>query len=240
MCKSCGGRRSALPPSVRVAATSAAPKMTLDDASFKMCVYTHPSRGQQHVYGSPLFRERLEGVPMIQDRTTRLWRIHYGWRAGGDRFLVHVEDIKRTSHLFREEQALRPPVVERPPVAPPTPIAEPEPEPVAEEPARITPAPRRIDVGAVIRINTADGIQAGEARADLDQYEAVKGNGEFDPQKLPGVTPKIAQAMRQKGITALEDVLDLGEEGLRDIAGVGEVRAKAIYGRAMEMAANGV
>jgi glycosyltransferase involved in cell wall biosynthesis len=211
MCGSCGGRRPS-PPSIKTAATANAPALALNNDDFKLATYMHPSKGQTHVYGAPLFRDRLDGVHMIQDRQTRLWRIHYGWRAGGDKFLVHTEDLRQSPHLFREEQVVKMPVVEHVPTPEPVSIVEQAVEEVVE---RKVPEPKRIDVKAV-----------------------MKGNGAFDPQKLPGVTPKIAQTMKQRGITSLDDVLDLGEEGLQEVEGIGAVRAKAIYGRAMELAAH--
>ncbi|RPJ40036.1 MAG: glycosyltransferase [Planctomycetaceae bacterium] len=245
-CGSCGGsRRSPAPPVAAAARTAPAPSMK--DDSFKMCTYAHPNRGQHPVIGQAGFRDRLDGFHMIQKRD-RLWYIHYGFRGGGERFLVHADDVKIASHLFREEVTV--PIREREMAPPPMPIVAEEKPPEV----KVTPPPKHI-------IDPSDGIQPAErlvAQQVLEQY-AAETQGEklarlekiesqnpddyysavtFDAQKLPGVTPKIAQSMKQRGIDSLEDVLDLGEEGLQAVEGIGAVRARMIYGRAMEMAAH--
>jgi hypothetical protein len=50
---------------------------------------------------------------------------------------------------------------------------------------------------------------------------------------VPGVTAKIAQQLADYD---LEDVLDMGEEGLQELNYVGPSRAKAIYRAAVELA----
>ena len=219
-CPSCGSR-SRVPPSAQQRVTSTAPRLALSDDSFKLCVYTHPSRGQTHVYGAPLFRERIDGVHMIQDRQNRLWKIHYGWRAGGEKFLVHVEDIKTAPHLFREvDTGPRPPSIEKQPVEPPVRIVDEEVEDTRP------PEPKRIDLKAVVD---------REQSVPVAQEYKPPSNG-FDLQTFPGVTHKVAEELERRGVDSLDDILDLGEDGLKDIPYIGPVRAKMLYGAAMEAA----
>lgn len=81
------------------------------------------------------------------------------------------------------------------------------------------PAPRAINIEKVLGVEAA-GLPGT--------------NGSLDLQKLPGVTSKIAKQMEAMGIAELEDILDLGVEGLQDIRGVASVRAETIYGAALE------
>ena len=74
----------------------------MDDNNFVMCVYTHPNMGEHNVFGA----------------TTR---INYGYRSGGDTFLVHVSDIASAPHLFKpikgevaEPEPIKPVPVENP------------------------------------------------------------------------------------------------------------------------------
>jgi len=204
-CAGCGKKSQAPRPTARVSQGSAMPSLGLLDEQFKKVTYQHPNRGQHTVIGQALFRNRVDGVHMIRDRNNQGWRIHYGFRGGGDKFLAHVEDIRIAGHLYV-------PVVER--VAPP-PVEKaplPTPQPIVEEARYTPPPPHKITIADIVGPFEDDEI--------------------FDLQKLPGVTDKIAAAM--VGMT-LEDIVDAGPEGLLDIKGVGPARAKAIYNAALEM-----
>lgn len=54
----------------------------MSDSNFIMCLYTHPNVGEHNVFGGAT-------------------RINYGYRSGGDTFLVHVNDLSATPHLFQ-------------------------------------------------------------------------------------------------------------------------------------------
>lgn len=241
-CAGCGSRRAS-PVTPRSQATLAAAPIGLQDEEFKLCIYNHPNRGQHTVIGQAVFSRRVEGVHMISDRQGG-YRIHYGFRGGGERFLIHVEDIKIAPHLFQPvERRPEPPRVEKPaPVAPISILEDaggeflPEDE---DEGGGPPPAPKRIDLGRVMAQApvpepklTADG---GLEQLDdhVEWVQAQQGDNGFDWQKLPGVTAKIAQ--RLEGLD-LEDVLDMGEEGLQAIEYVGKSRAKAIYAAAIKAA----
>lgn len=222
-CRGCGGRKSSPPPSVQRAQTSSAPQMSLLDEQFKMVVYNHPNRGQHPVVGSAVFRDRVEGVHMVRDRTGHGFRIHYGFRGGGEKFLAHVEDIKVAPHLYTQMDT-RPaaPKTQRDGPAPPRPLTEPEGF-VEEDTSAPPPPPKRVNLDKIL---THDG--------GLDQLDeaiaALSGNG-YDLQRLPGVTANIAQ---QLGDVTLEELVEMGIEGLQDIKYVGATRAKSIYAAAVE------
>jgi len=182
------------------------------------------------------------------------FKIHYGFRGGGEKFLVHEADVNIAAHLFDVvDTGPRAPRVERQPVAPPAAIVEEaEPEPM--------PSPKRIDLDSVLSINRADGIQPHEAKGArdvLDQFDreqsgeklaalhkvnshdpedylqAVSNNG--DLQKIPGITYKIAEQMKSAGIVSAHDIMELGEDGLQKFDGLGPVRTKAIFNAVAEM-----
>ena len=126
----CGCRSSRTPTAVRQATRSSAPsKFTIggkevEDSDVVMVEYNHPNVGQHPVIG-PATRRK------------------YGYRAGGERFLVHKDDVQHSPTLFKPVGAeQREAVVQRPQrKAPPPPepvMKEEEPEPVdlEEDPAR--------------------------------------------------------------------------------------------------------
>jgi len=99
------------------------------------------------------------------------------------------------------------------------------------------PAPQRIDLAGV-----RDGrVQVSPAAGKLAEPKAIErgGNG-ADLQKLPGVTAKMAQSLAKRGVTDLEDILDMGVGGLEEIDGIGPQKAKIIYRAAMEKAKDAV
>lgn len=206
-CSGCGGKRTQTPrPTARVAQDSSAPSLALLDEQFEMVTYQHPNRGQHTVVGQALFRNRVNGVHMVRDRTGHGWRIHYGFRGGGDKFLAHVEDIRIAPHLFVPvPKQVAPPTVEKTPL--------PTPQPTVQEKADYTPPP-------------PPPVTVADIVGPLDD------DSSFDLQKLPGVTAGIATAM---GGMTLEDIVDAGPGGLLEIKGVGKVRAKTIYNAALEM-----
>lgn len=223
-CSGCGGR-SAPRPSVSKASS---PPLALQDEQFKLCTYNHPNRGQHPVIGSALFRSRVDGVHMIADRNKQGFHIHYGFRGGGEQFLVHVEDIRLASHLFLLVRA-QPvaPMVERGMPEPPTSLTEAEETFEEEDVSKPPPAPRRIDLDRVIE------SPEPTAEDDLEQPDRHIGWGDngFDWQKLPGVTAKIAQKLEGYD---LEDIMEMGEEGLQGIPYIGKSRAKSIYAATIE------
>jgi len=234
MCRGCGSRKPRVPaPSPTVSQQATAPALALRDDQFQMCVYNHPSLGQQTTIGQAVFRDRIGDLHMIRDRGGQGWRIHYGWRGRGDKFLVHVEDIRIAPHLFTpmENRPAAPPVEKQAP-APPRSLVEPEGFKDDAEGAPPPPA-KRIDLERVMAppppLTSDGGIEQFDEHVEF-LAAAASDNG-FDWQRLPGVTAKIAEKLKEYD---LEDVVEMGEEGLQDIPYVGVRRAKSIYRAAME------
>jgi len=221
-CRGCGGKptRSATP--TPVAGTAGASPLALRDDQFQLVQYNHPSRGQQTTIGQALFRQKIDGVHMVRDRGNEGWRIHYGWRGGGEKFLAHVEDIRIAPHLFTpiETKPAAPRMERQETPAPKTLVEVAEQYVEEEETSGPPPAPKRIDVEALLQHEITGGASA-----------PVQLSAAFDWQKLPGVTDKIAEKL--KGYT-LEEVVKMGTEGLQEIPYVGPARAKTIFAAAVE------
>lgn len=204
MCSGCGSRKRTSP--APTAAAYSTPKIMVKDDNFKLCIYKHPNRGQHPIIGQAVFRDRVDGIHMIGNRDG--WRIHYGFRAGGDKFLVHIEDIRIAPHLFD-------PIQENIPVAPPPQLPEPIP---LEGPEVVIDfndgPPKRIDMKGLIE-------------------------KQFDLQKLAGVTPKIAEQMKSRGVKSAKDVVDKGLDWITTLSHVSDDRAAKILEAAKRVADGG-
>jgi predicted flap endonuclease-1-like 5' DNA nuclease len=150
-------------------------------------------------------------------------KINYGYRAGGgqERFYVHKNDIAAHPDWFRPYQ---PPVAERMiPV-----VTTPPPQPVAvwAEPVQATPPPTELDF-----IKTKPASEsAGPGQVAVGVFKPA------DLQAIPGVTDKIADALRKEGVKTWQDVVEYGTERLLKIEGVGPRRAEAIMTKAQQLA----
>jgi hypothetical protein len=102
----CGGRRTQA-PSRNIDMTKTSPATHLQDDNFVLAEYTHRNTGQHRVVGPASGRD-------------------YGYRAGGDRFLVDKTDVASQPHLYRVIE-----VKEKPAPPPPTPTV----------PTAVTPPP---------------------------------------------------------------------------------------------------
>ena len=234
-CRGCGGSRPAAPrPPARTAPSASIQPMGLKDEEFKMCLYNHPNRGQHPSIGQAVFRDKVEGVHMVRDRGNQGWRIHYGFRGGGEKFLVHTEDIRIAPHLYTViESKPAPPKVDKPSLPPPDRLVEEE-SFIREDDSGMPPAPKRIDLDSLMKTRTVvpevlsdDGPEQPDRRIE---WLRDGGNG-LDWQKVPGVTARIAQKLEGYDF---EDILDMGMEGLQDIPYIGKTRAKAIYNAVVE------
>ena len=101
-CGSCGQKRAKISPPMPAPSPDASARSLkgFDDKDFVLCLYTSANQGQHPVVGGET-------------------KIRYGYRAGGDIFLVHARDIAVQPHLFLPAPE---PVVE-PPTPPPAPTA---------------------------------------------------------------------------------------------------------------------
>ena len=87
----------------------------MEDQDLIMVEYNHPNIGQHPVVGPST-------------------KIKYGYRAGGDRFLVHKDDINSNPHTFKPvRQESGGVVVEKEKPSPPPP-PPPQPPAIAEQP----------------------------------------------------------------------------------------------------------
>ena len=221
-CRSCGGSRTRPAAPAPTAGTAGAPPLALRDDQFQMVQYNHPSRGQQTTVGQAVFRQKIDGVNMVRDRGGQGFRINYGWRGGGEKFLAHVEDIRIAPHLFTpiETKPAAPRVERRETPAPKTLVEVAEAYVEEEETSGPPPPPKRIDIEALMQHEVEESVAA-----------PVPLSTGFDWQKLPGVTDKIAEKLNGYG---LEDVVKMGIEGLQEIPYVGPARAKTIFAAATE------
>ncbi len=165
-----------------------------NDSDMVMARYKHPNRGQHTVVGPAT-------------------KIKYGFRAGGDVFLVHKDDVRTQPHLYEEIETRE---VAAPVKAPPAPPPEALPEPEALEAEDTTPP--------------ADVITG-----DSPPVRDINIVG-----RLPGVTAPIAEQLDADGIETADQVLELGIDGLQKYTGIGKVKAEAIIeviGQLQEMAA---
>jgi glycosyltransferase involved in cell wall biosynthesis len=239
-CSGCGGRRNRAPSRGRTADVFASRSVqpgAVQDDEFVLCVYEHPNRGRHQVTGGAMFDHRFEGFNMIP-RSPTAWSINYGYRAKGDRFLVHREDMNAQPHLYvpvQERRAVAMPQPQRVPLEPPKPM----PTGVPVGPAIMpddTPAEQALgfDSGEQDEPSAiADQIITGQSPEwdeDGPPFETLQPPEEptFNLQKLPGVGGKLAAQLMDDGIKTKDDLLRLGIEGLSQYKGVGEIKAARI------------
>lgn len=167
--------------------------------------YLHPNRGQHRVLGGAE-------------------KIDYGYRAGGDIFLVHKNDIASQPHLF---QAIEPIMPAKPKPAPS------EPPVIAETPPPIAVAPTTDVIDDLLA--EPDPIPVVEEVLPKEEVivEIVQ---DFDFQTLPGVTNDIASQFEANGLKTLEDIVALGIEGLQKYKGIAKVRGEQISTAAKQLA----
>jgi len=158
-------RRPALP---RAVPTNTTKEASMQDGEFVLAKYLHPNRGKHRVIGGNT-------------------KIDYGRRAGGETFLVHVNDVQGQPHLFQR-------------------IEQPQPAPKPITPA----APPKVE-------------------AEVYEPEPIEISTELEIELLPGVTPKIAEALREAGFDNAEAIISAGEGGLQEVKGIGPTKAKQIY-----------
>lgn len=178
--------RQAMPVSGRLQQTANGGNVNMADDSMIMIKYKHPNRGQHTVVGP-------------------VTKIKYGFRAGGDTFLVHKDDIANNDHLYEPiasaegASAAKAPVA-APPAAPPSPIA-------VEEEVETSAPP--------------DVVSGPESAAPASKAVNIVG-------RLPGVTAPIAEQLDADGIETADQVLELGVNGLMKYKGIGAVKAETI------------
>lgn len=169
------------------------------DDQIVLAEYMHPNRGQHEVVGGAT-------------------KTKYGYRGGGEVFMVHIDDIAAQPMYFRQvrlDNVIVPKAdVQLPP--PPSIIN-------SAQSAIPTPAPPvQPETESVPRDLLADAVEI--AKPPLDELE------EMEINVIPGVTQAISKQMRERGITTPRAIMDSGIEGLQELKGVGPNRAAAIVG----------
>lgn len=150
-------------------------------------------------------------------------KISYGYRAGGgqERFYVHKFDIAAHPDWFRPYQ---PPIVQVVHQA----VSTPPPQPVAAREESVKQAWPPITLGFIETKPASES--AGPGQVAVGVFKPA------DLQAVPGVTDKIADALRKAGVKTWQDVVEYGMERLLKIEGVGPKRAEAIMNKAQQLA----
>ena len=183
----CGKNKTAKVPSGALRNVQPQEDYMPEDKDMVMADYTSPNRGQHTVIGS------VSGT-------------RYGYRSGGERFLVDKRDVRANPHLFRPVEPMDEPrrtfdeskrlENERQPEPPPRPIPHEEP-PVIEREER-----RPVDV-------------------PLDS--------------INGISTSMIPFLNELGIYTVTDVIRTPAEKLVAINGIGEKSAYKIIQNAMKM-----
>jgi len=223
-CRSCGGGRNQPRPTPMAAAMAASPVMArsgasavTQDSDWILCDYAHPNRGHHMVYGGSEFNYPIEGVKMM--KRGGKYKINYGYRGGGARFLVHRLDLRVASHLFLPVgKASIAPKAQKQPLQAPKTVAPAT--PTAQNIAPAPPPPPPKPVVESVQGNVQEVVQ-----------EVIQGPAQpFDLQSLPGISASLAQQLIANNIRSAEDVLAQGEDGLMKYRGIGLKRAEMILG----------
>jgi glycosyltransferase involved in cell wall biosynthesis len=151
----------------------------MSDANFKEVRYMHPNKGDHAVTG----------------QSTGL---SYGYRSGGDVFLVHVNDIAVAPHLY-------------------IPIGENI--NVPKKDIKETPVAKPIEESTLVLENASDEVYHDPVP------NRVYG---LDIETLPGITPSVSSRMKSAGFITYDDVRKASDEALLAIEGIGPARLKAI------------
>jgi len=173
------------------------------DNDFILVEYTHPNRGQHRVIGA-------------------ITKNAYGFRGGGERFLVHKDDVAAHPQYFRPVQE----VMTKVPL--PSHIQEtPPPPPVFKAGA---------NEEAIVKVEETVKASVVDVFAALDEHPVpvetqvnTLATSTFDLQALPGVTPAIEVGLKQRGLNTPDAILEAGVAGLEKVKYVGEAKARMIY-----------
>lgn len=178
----------------------------LGDGDFTRAKYIG-RRGNHHIIGAFEF-DRDPGLP--SKRRGNKWVIYYGYNQHGFETLVHNEDVRIMVGKWQPlVEIQKPPKIETKPLG--EPVALPQMKKALEE-AKTDRSPM-------------PDLPEVESVAEGDMSDMVK---PLHLEILPGVTPTIAERMREAGLTTVENIRIAGFSGLMNIKGVAEARARAI------------
>lgn len=165
--------------------------------------YITTQRGDHPVIGHAKFDFRLPGLRMVN--ISGRYQIDYGYRAGGDRFLVHKDEIIYAPHLFK-----------------PVSTSIPEITITSQASTRKNPPPQPVRVQRILEqeLNEEDIVPMQRPKKIDEQ---------FDLQSLPGISSDIERQLKEMGVDTPEDVLAIGVDGLKELKGIGPQRASVIF-----------
>jgi glycosyltransferase involved in cell wall biosynthesis len=198
MARCCGGKtrggndKKVLPqPQAQPAQAERSLEMNNDD-NFVLVLYDHPNRGGHRVVGQAT-------------------KTDYGYRAGGEQFYVHKDDVTVQPHIFSMiEEA--PPKLETRPVAPPPP----PPAPAAPPPP---PQPEK---------EALPFLEPEQPEPEIEPKEAPAGDEPFDLQLVPGINAPVAAQLNAAGVHTLNQLIAVPNEDLVEFKGIGEKTAASI------------
>lgn len=212
----CGGsRRSSSPPALpaTVQAAGAGSSELLRDDSFVRILYAHPNQGQHSVIGYAAFTAPLPGVNMLHRGGE--YFINYGYRQGGEIFLVHRADVVLSPDLFQ----ILPAVAKDQPL----PVAPPAPEPViAPSPAvpASLPAPEPVAPAAL------------EAEPPAAPAEVLAPVDETQLRELPEdlrLSPTVLRRLNQQEIFTVRELIQLGLSAFQGLSGLKTQKARETF-----------
>lgn len=204
----CGCNKTQNPVSYRNSQTPSGPVAALgevndsmNDEDMILIRYTHPNKGQHPVIGGATGR-------------------NYHYHGGGERFLVHRDDVAAQPMYFQPidegrsvERVRRRDSIQAPPPPPPPVNGEMEPEEDVAEPTGDEPDNGQEDVVA-------------QQVAQTDELLDLLGPLNLDRRAM--------SSLYQAGLTTAQDVVNLGKEGLQELKWIGESRAQEIYDHVKE------
>ena len=86
--------------------------------------------------------------------------------------------------------------------------------------------------GWELDIVTQSRLEDMLAKEQAEEAVAVE-VGTADVSEIPGVSGKMEENLRDAGLSTLGDVVEKGVEGLKDVKGIGDVRATELYNSAL-------
>lgn len=198
-CSSCGGKKNKTvsTPAQYQSMVAERERILMNDNDYVLVLYTHPNRGKHGVIGMGTKK-------------------NYGYRSGGDQFLVHKNDVAAQPQYFRVIQS-----AEQVKISQPTPSTPPPPQPISKPPEqkKVTIPPSMVD-----ELYDKESLD----RISEMVVQSSKPKNMVDLGALPGVTPAIEKNLRDAGIVTIEDFQEKGVDGLVKVKYVGEARAEAI------------
>lgn len=167
----CKQKQPMQPPSQSESIALEGEQLMENDNDYVLVQYNSPNKGQHSVIG-------------FNTKT------HYGYRRGGDTFLIKHDDYLAQKHMFT--------IVDK-----------------------MSQSKRFIESGKTKPPDAPELI--------VEHDDVTEDDENFDLQILPGITPVIADRMRNTGLATPDLILQHGEDSLVAIKGLGKIKAKMVY-----------